>query len=84
MHWKLVACCSAPWTLPPCHLLDRACARSCQDCACTSPVLVGNRQCPFLQVKYVVELARAISLHPAVHRVELLTRLIADPKVCLS
>jgi len=29
----------------------------------------------------VVELARAISLHPAVHRVELLTRLIADPKV---
>ena len=33
------------------------------------------------QVKYVVELCRALSLHPAVHRVELLTRLINDPKV---
>lgn len=32
----------------------------------------------------MVELARAISLHPAVHRVELLTRLIADPKVLAS
>ncbi len=40
-------------------------------------VFVNCRQ---LQVKYVVELARAISRHPAVHRVELLTRLIADPK----
>jgi hypothetical protein len=59
------------------------CARACQVCMCMSPVLAGNRRCPFLQVKYVVELARAISLHPAVHRVELLTRLIADPKVCL-
>jgi len=33
------------------------------------------------QVKYVVELARAMALHPAVHRVDLLTRLIRDPKV---
>ena len=33
------------------------------------------------QVKYVVELARAIATHPAVHRVELLTRLVQDPKV---
>lgn len=33
------------------------------------------------QVKYVVELARALSLHPAVHRVDLLTRLIRDPSV---
>ncbi|GBF90940.1 sucrose-phosphate synthase-like [Raphidocelis subcapitata] len=33
------------------------------------------------QVKYVVELARALARHPAVHRVDLLTRLIADPSV---
>jgi sucrose-phosphate synthase len=33
------------------------------------------------QVKYVVELARAMALHPAVHRVDLLTRLIRDPRV---
>eukprot|EP00887_Chlorella_sp_A99_P001559 scaffold8.g1559.t1 len=33
------------------------------------------------QVKYVVELAKAISLHPAVYRVDLLTRLIRDPAV---
>ena len=32
----------------------------------------------------MVELARAISLHPAVHRVELLTRLIQDPKVAAT
>jgi hypothetical protein len=50
---------------------------------CMSAVLAGHWRCLFLQVKYVVELARAISLHPAVHRVELLTRLIADPKVGL-
>ena len=34
-----------------------------------------------LQVKYVVELARAIATHPAVHRVDLLTRLVKDSKV---
>ena len=28
------------------------------------------------QVKYVVELAKALALHPAVYRVDLLTRLI--------
>lgn len=33
------------------------------------------------QVKYVVELARAMALHPAVYRVDLLTRLIKDPRV---
>ncbi|GAB4822201.1 hypothetical protein N2152v2_009247 [Parachlorella kessleri] len=33
------------------------------------------------QVKYVVELTKALALHPAVYRVELLTRLIKDPKV---
>lgn len=33
------------------------------------------------QVKYVVELAKAMSLHPAVYRVDLLTRMIKDPKV---
>lgn len=33
------------------------------------------------QVKYVVELAKALSRHPAVHRVDLLTRLIKDPAV---
>lgn len=33
------------------------------------------------QVKYVVELARAMALHPAVFRVDLLTRLIRDPHV---
>lgn len=37
-----------------------------------------------LQVKYVVELAKALSRHPAVHRVDLLTRLIRDPKVNAS
>lgn len=37
-----------------------------------------------LQVKYVVELARAIASHPAVHRVELLTRLVQDPKVSIQ
>lgn len=39
---------------------------------------------PLLQVKYVVELAKALSRHPAVHRVDLLTRLIRDPKVAPS
>ena len=34
-----------------------------------------------LQVKYVVELARALAKHPAVYRVDLLTRLIQDPNV---
>ena len=33
------------------------------------------------QVKYVVELAKAMSLHPSVYRVDLLTRMIKDPKV---
>eukprot|EP00803_Ostreobium_quekettii_P010053 evm.model.scf_603.4 EVM.evm.TU.scf_603.4 scf_603:21080-24472(-) len=33
------------------------------------------------QVKYVVELARALVRHPAVHRVDLLTRQIKDPSV---
>lgn len=33
------------------------------------------------QVKYVVELARALADHPAVHRVDLLTRMIKDPSV---
>ncbi|KAI8477407.1 MAG: hypothetical protein J3K34DRAFT_515747 [Monoraphidium minutum] len=36
------------------------------------------------QVKYVVELAKALSRHPAVHRVDLLTRLIRDPAVDAS
>jgi len=36
------------------------------------------------QVKYVVELARALAAHPAVHRVDLLTRLVADPAVAPS
>lgn len=41
--------------------------------------------CPLCaQVKYVVELAKALSRHPAVHRVDLLTRLIRDPKVASS
>jgi len=35
----------------------------------------------YSQVKYVVELAKALSRHPAVHRVDLLTRLVADPRV---
>ena len=34
-----------------------------------------------VQVKYVVELARTLSHHPMVHRVDLLTRLVADPAV---
>ncbi|KAK9809313.1 hypothetical protein WJX73_004061 [Symbiochloris irregularis] len=33
------------------------------------------------QVKYVVELARALAQHPVVYRVDLLTRLIKDPQV---
>ena len=33
------------------------------------------------QTKYVVELARALGTHPAVGRVDLLTRLVADPAV---
>ena len=33
------------------------------------------------QVKYVVELAKTMSHHPMVHRVDLLTRLIEDPAV---
>ncbi|RMZ52913.1 hypothetical protein APUTEX25_001032, partial [Auxenochlorella protothecoides] len=36
------------------------------------------------QVKYVVELTKAMALHPAVHRVELLTRQITDPGVDAS
>ena len=34
-----------------------------------------------MQVKYVVELARALAQHPRVFRVDLLTRLIQDPAV---
>ena len=37
--------------------------------------------CVGRQVKYVVELARALAQHPAVYRVDLLTRLIQDPNV---
>lgn len=37
-----------------------------------------------MQVKYVVELARALAKHPAVYRVDLLTRLIKDPAVDAS
>lgn len=33
------------------------------------------------QVKYVVELARAMALHPSVYRVDLLTRMIKDPSI---
>ena len=40
--------------------------------------------CAGVQVKYVVELAKALSRHPAVHRVDLLTRLVRDPKVASS
>lgn len=36
------------------------------------------------QVKYVVELAKAMSLHPFVYRVDLLTRMIKDPMVDAS
>ncbi|KAI3435641.1 hypothetical protein D9Q98_001699 [Chlorella vulgaris] len=36
------------------------------------------------QVKYVVELAKALALHPSVFRVDLLTRLIKDPSVDAS
>lgn len=39
---------------------------------CHPPVLPAC--CP--QVKYVVELAKALALHPSVYRVDLLTRLI--------
>lgn len=35
----------------------------------------------FTQIKYVVELASALAKHPAVYRVDLLTRMIKDPKV---
>lgn len=34
-----------------------------------------------MQIKYVVELASALAKHPAVYRVDLLTRMIKDPKV---
>jgi hypothetical protein len=34
------------------------------------------------QVKYVVELAKTMALHPAVHRVDLLTRLIRCGLLC--
>lgn len=48
----------------------------CYSRLCASADPVGS-----LQVKYVVELARALAQHPAVYRVDLLTRLIKDPKV---
>lgn len=38
-------------------------------------------RCFRVQVKYVVELARALAQHPVVYRVDLLTRLIQDPQV---
>ncbi len=38
-------------------------------------------ECLCVQIKYVVELASALAKHPAVYRVDLLTRLIKDPKV---
>ncbi len=34
------------------------------------------------QVKYVVELSRALARHPGVHRVDLLTRLITGAHAC--
>lgn len=36
------------------------------------------------QVKYVIELARALAQQPGVHRVDLLTRRITDPSVAPS
>ncbi|HEY9052088.1 MAG TPA: HAD family hydrolase, partial [Gammaproteobacteria bacterium] len=33
------------------------------------------------QIKYVIELARALAKHPDVGRVDLVTRLVNDPKV---
>lgn len=44
--------------------------------ALPSQVVVFLSFCLCPQVKYVVELTKALALHPAVYRVELLTRLI--------
>ena len=44
----------------------------------TAPPLTSTHH---VQVKYVVELARALAQHPAVFRVDLLTRKIKDSKV---
>ena len=46
----------------------------------TKPASVGTTRVS-LQIKYVVELASALAKHPAVYRVDLLTRMIKDPKV---
>ncbi len=51
----------------------------CERCVCERCVAAGS-----VQVKYVVELARALAQHPAVFRVDLLTRLIQDPSVDAS
>ena len=54
-------------------------------CRCDTPEAPHHNLTPWCiihaQVKYVVELARALAQHPAVYRVDLLTRLIADPAV---
>jgi hypothetical protein len=49
----------------------------------TTPTHPTNRSTnpSFHQIKYTVEYAKALSRHPAVHRVDLLTRLVRDPAV---
>lgn len=53
---------------------------------CTLRAAQHRTQTPgvVVQVKYVVELAKTLSHHPMVHRVDLLTRLIKDPAVDAS
>lgn len=51
------------------------------ECSCHQDHHNTTHECLCLQIKYVVELASALAKHPAVYRVDLLTRLIKDPKV---
>lgn len=58
------------------HYTVRRCSAVSHERLCEHCVAAGS-----VQVKYVVELARALAQHPAVFRVDLLTRLIQDPSV---
>ncbi len=53
-------------------------------CPCDFTIPLDPTQPHYQQVKYVVELAKALALHPAIYRVELMTRQIKDPKVDAS
>lgn len=75
--------CSPIW-LHPHHHTTLTLVPACLSNPASPPLTPLPVRLLLLQVKYVVELAKALSRHPAVHRVDLLTRVIRDPKVAPS